>query len=211
MTESFARSPKPRRRGFTLLEVLGAVAILGISYVMLATASIQGLRAVGESQRRLEASLLADRILTELEIGTETGQLLEPRLETWESEPFEIELEILDLAEIYQGKVENEKSGDLLAFLGEEANGPFAPFRETNLLLGYLREVHIHVRWFEFGNEREVARTAYLYDQQAWIENEQSAAQAEQAELEGQEQLDDGSLPQGIQDQIRSQLGTEAR
>ncbi|MFB3118027.1 MAG: prepilin-type N-terminal cleavage/methylation domain-containing protein, partial [Myxococcota bacterium] len=46
--------------GFTLIEVLGAVAILAILYTTLATVAIRGLRSEGESRRMLEASLLAD-------------------------------------------------------------------------------------------------------------------------------------------------------
>ncbi len=67
------------RAGFTLLEVLGAVAILGISYAVLVTVAIQGARAIGESQRRLDASLIADVQLTEIELAAELGQLIELR------------------------------------------------------------------------------------------------------------------------------------
>ena len=51
--------------GFTLLEVLAAVAILGIWFVVLASVGIQGLRAEGTNERRIRASLLADTILSE--------------------------------------------------------------------------------------------------------------------------------------------------
>ena len=72
-----------RHDGFTLLEVLGAVAILGISYMVLATAAIQAMQGIGQSQRRIEASLIADQTLIDVEISTETGQLIEPKLVTW--------------------------------------------------------------------------------------------------------------------------------
>ena len=39
-----------RSRGFTLLEVLAAVAILAIWYMVMASIATQGLRAEGESQ-----------------------------------------------------------------------------------------------------------------------------------------------------------------
>jgi prepilin-type N-terminal cleavage/methylation domain-containing protein len=52
-------------RAFTLLEVMAAVALLGILYTVLARVAIEGLRAEGESKRRLEASLLADARLEE--------------------------------------------------------------------------------------------------------------------------------------------------
>jgi prepilin-type N-terminal cleavage/methylation domain-containing protein len=60
-----------RRTGFTLLEVLAAVAVLAILYTVLARAGIDGLRAEGEADRRLRAGLLADERLSVLE-----GQLL---------------------------------------------------------------------------------------------------------------------------------------
>ena len=61
------RKPSRARRGhagFTLIEVLAAVALLGILYSVLARVAIEGLRAEGESERRLEASLLADERLS---------------------------------------------------------------------------------------------------------------------------------------------------
>jgi prepilin-type N-terminal cleavage/methylation domain-containing protein len=51
--------------GFTLIEVLGAVAMLAILYTTLSTVAIRGLRSEGESQRMLEASMLADWELSE--------------------------------------------------------------------------------------------------------------------------------------------------
>ena len=59
--------------GFTLIEVLGAVAILAILYTTLSTVAIRGLRSEGESRRMLEASLLADWELSEFELELQTG------------------------------------------------------------------------------------------------------------------------------------------
>jgi prepilin-type N-terminal cleavage/methylation domain-containing protein len=55
---------RPAQNGFTLLEVLAAVAILSIWFIVIAGTSVQGLRAEGESRRRLEAGQMADRILS---------------------------------------------------------------------------------------------------------------------------------------------------
>ena len=41
------------KRGFTLIEVLGAVALLAILYTTLSTIAIRGLRSEGESRRML--------------------------------------------------------------------------------------------------------------------------------------------------------------
>jgi prepilin-type N-terminal cleavage/methylation domain-containing protein len=197
-----SRLRKNRHDGFTLLEVLGAVAILGISYMVLATAAIQAMQGIGQSQRRLEASLIADQTLIDVEISTETGQLVEPKLVTWQDSHFEVTLEIIDLSEIHQGKGLQGGGTSLLEFLGKESKGAFAPFRESNLLLGYLREVHITVQWLEGGNELYVTRTAFIYDQQGWIENEQEAGQAPPDEGVGSDSLTNGDIPQDIQDQL---------
>lgn len=58
------------RRGFTLIEVMGAVVLLGLVVTYVSRAAIQGMGFAGDAQRRLAASLLADRIVTEIE---ETG------------------------------------------------------------------------------------------------------------------------------------------
>jgi prepilin-type N-terminal cleavage/methylation domain-containing protein len=68
---------QPGERGFTLLEVMAAVLVLGILYSVLANAAIRGLRSEGESKRRIEASLLADRALSDLEIQLSLGQIPE--------------------------------------------------------------------------------------------------------------------------------------
>jgi hypothetical protein len=166
---------KPRSRsrtGFTLVEVLGAVAILGMSYILLATSAIDGLRMIGDSQRRIEASLLADQTLAEIEIAIAIGQPVAVGYEEREAGPFLVEVEILDLEAEFEEREIEDDSEDLLAFLNAEANGPFAPLRDVNLLLGYLREVHIAVRWRDAADEKEVTRTAYVYDQQASLEDE---------------------------------------
>jgi type II secretory pathway pseudopilin PulG len=70
---SSTRRRKAARAGLTLLEVLGAVALLGILYTVLIGQNIQGVRAEGESRRRLEASLLADERMADLEFGLAAG------------------------------------------------------------------------------------------------------------------------------------------
>ena len=55
------------RAAFTLLEVLAAAAVVGAAFTVLAQINIQGLRAEGTAMRRLEASLLADRVLSDME------------------------------------------------------------------------------------------------------------------------------------------------
>jgi type II secretion system protein I len=65
------------RRGFTLLEVLVAMAILGLAVVTLIQLASQGLRLVKASGDHQEAVRLADRLAREVASpneGVETGQ-----------------------------------------------------------------------------------------------------------------------------------------
>ena len=61
------------RAGFTLLEVMAAVAVLGLVYVVVARVAIQGLQIEGNASRMLRASLLADRALADLELELAGG------------------------------------------------------------------------------------------------------------------------------------------
>ena len=55
------------RSGLTLLEVMGAVAILGLASVWLITPAMDATVRAGQARDRLNASLLADDVLAELE------------------------------------------------------------------------------------------------------------------------------------------------
>jgi len=64
------------QRGFTLLEVLVALVILGLGAVALIQLSAQGLRLVKQSVMHQDAVLLADRLVREivpLAEGVQTG------------------------------------------------------------------------------------------------------------------------------------------
>lgn len=202
MISSDRHSNAAPESGFTLLEVLGAVAILGISYLVLASTSIGAIQGIGREQRRIGASLLADQTVAELEIAVRTEQPLDPRQEEWESGPFTVRLEVLDMSLQYEGTGEPQDAVDLLEFLGNEANGEFAEHRTKNLLLGYLREVHVAVRWKDGPNEFQVTRTAFLYDHLAWSENE--AVESEQEA--GGDDSDDGGGAADLLDQLPPDL-----
>ena len=61
----------------TLLEVMAAVALLVIVYTFLAKAATQGVRSEADSRRRMEASLLADATLAEIETRLALGETLQ--------------------------------------------------------------------------------------------------------------------------------------
>ena len=75
-----ARSSATRRaRGFTLLEILVAVAILGVALISLLGLHARNLRLLAESQRTTLAALVASRLAAEAQsgafppIGTQSG------------------------------------------------------------------------------------------------------------------------------------------
>ena len=147
------------RSGFTLLEVLAAIAILGIWYVALATFAMQGMTAEGESQRRLHASLLADQVLAELEAEMNAGIPPEDAESEEEREAYTVRITVgaFDLENSGDGLiVPGQVSGrdDLAKMLSEQFHG-----MET-----VLKRTHVEVIWEEGMGERSVSRTTFGYD-----------------------------------------------
>jgi len=141
--------------GFSLLEVLAAVAILGILYMVLATVTIEGLRSEGQSDRRLRASLLADLRLAELEAPMEVGAPCPEPYGPDEIDEFEVEVEVVPL-DIPQPQHE-----------GDVANAP-AGLSTLGIEQSPLCRIRVEVRWPEGAGERSVSRTTYGFDQTAW-------------------------------------------
>jgi type II secretory pathway pseudopilin PulG len=158
------RAERARRvgAGFTLLEVLGAVVVIGVSFTLLARANIQALRAENVARRQLEASLLADRALAEIEAGLLTGSA--PGVGNDERqeggfvvrvavEPLELGLDPLpERAPAAFGS--NDGGPTLLAAPGRAEGSP-------------LRLVRIEVAWPHAGAELAVLRETFVFDQSA--------------------------------------------
>jgi type II secretory pathway pseudopilin PulG len=72
----------PAGTGFTLIEVVGAVAIVGIWFLVLSTSAFNGIAAESRAQRLFEASLVADEALADAEVQAMLGLQIE--LETSE-------------------------------------------------------------------------------------------------------------------------------
>ncbi len=155
-------------RGLTLLEVLAAVAILGLLYTVLAGAAIQGLRSEGESKRRIEASLLIDEQLFEIEMQIAAG--VTPPLGLTESEAgdFRLATDVRPL-EFYEELIDDleEAPTDAPSVLGRQAVGGESP----------MRIISIAVSWNEGVFERRIERTTFALDR--------VAAQAALARLSG--------------------------
>ena len=142
--------------GFTLFEVMAAVLVLGILYTVLATSAIEGLRSEGESKRRLQASLLADEYLIELESELAVGLFPDIGTEETELDQFQLVIEVAPfdvtpyLGEAFQEELAEGSTSLLAADTAEES---------------LLRLVSVVVRWFEAAEEHEVRRSTLAYDQ----------------------------------------------
>ena len=141
--------------GFTLIEVLAAVALLAILYTVLARVAIEGLRAEGESKRRLEASLLADARIAESFTGL-AGNVVMPELgqsETTEGD-FTVALDVTLFQPPVEWGVDDLVGSKPLLF----ASMPGMPGALA------LRTVQLTVSWLEGVEERHVSRTIFLVD-----------------------------------------------
>jgi len=143
------------RRGFTLFEVMAAVIVLGLLYTLLASTAVQGLRAEGTSRRRLEASLLADEYLSNLEGIIAVGGT--PEIGSAQEEAGDYLISV------------NVTPFDPTPLLGAEYVAPEPG--EASLLAttdvgdqGFLRTVEVAVSWIEGIDEYSVRRTTFAYD-----------------------------------------------
>ncbi len=152
--------------GFTLFEVLGAVALLAIVYSMLATVAIRGVRSEGDSRRTLEASLRADLELAEFELQIENGEVPElgtresdvgedGLIVTWEVTPFTPEFGVGAPVDPYEVKPETDAGVVGLAemFASQESAAP--PFLKILLT----------VSWRDGEFLRSVTRTTFMVDE----------------------------------------------
>jgi len=144
-----------RSAGLTLIEVLAAVAVLGIGYITVIQAGSEGLLREGETRRHLAASLIADQALFDIEFDLDAGLIPEP--DTREVEGFEVEIEVTPVT---------------LAVPPREPSAPIdVPAVDGDSLLGGsrsaespLRRVELRVRWQEGFSERAVSRTTFAFD-----------------------------------------------
>lgn len=153
-------------RGFTLLEVLGAVAVLALVYVVLAGAAIQGLRAEGDAGRRLRASELADRELASVEETLALGTAPPPGVTTASEDEFEVETTVAPFA----------PPPELAAALAESEPGAASLFEPTRPGdPGAVRSIEVRVRWDDGSGPREVVRATWAVDPIAMQEAAQLA------------------------------------
>jgi prepilin-type N-terminal cleavage/methylation domain-containing protein len=141
-------------RGFTLFEVLAAVAILGLLYTTLIGWAMDGLVAEGTSRRRLEASLVADEQLAQIELGLGSGivpPVGEERLELDEPREFEVRVSVAPFELILPEVEAGPKPAPLLSDVTTDHVTP-------------LRRIQVRVVWLEAETEYEVVRTSFALD-----------------------------------------------
>ena len=154
--------------GFTLFEVLGAVAILAIVYTTLSGVAIHWLRSEGESRRMLEASMIADWEVSEFELELDTGVAPELGVTefeedgltlTWEVTPFETK--IFKTAQ-EQEQERNARNPDTQSVAISTPQTNPADTTAPPFL-----QIELRVSWLEAGEERFVARTLFAVDEDA--------------------------------------------
>jgi prepilin-type N-terminal cleavage/methylation domain-containing protein len=180
-------------RGFTLIEVLGAVLVLGVLYTVLAGVAIEGLRAEGTSMRRIEASLRADRLLVELEEQIASGSMPPIGVLEEEEDIFDLTIAVreLDLASITPPEPagsdrEVQRAGTASLFGNESGTQP-----------SRLREIDVRIAWLEGDREFSVQRTSYGFDASGLEDLFPEAGEVPEdaAATEG-----DDEIPQGLRD-----------
>jgi prepilin-type N-terminal cleavage/methylation domain-containing protein len=179
-------------RAFTLLEVLAAVALLGILYIRLAGVGVQWIRSEGENKRLLEASLLADQQLSEIELQIDGGSV--PEVGTSESEFDEflvsvnVEPYALPAAPSTPGEGDDDES----------------PLNLTSTASGSeqspLRAIELRVTWNDGARDRSVVRHTYAFD----TESVAGLLGALSEQDPNQEALD--QLPEDLREQVKGLL-----
>jgi hypothetical protein len=162
------------KHGFTLFEVLGAVALLAIVYTSLSGTAIFWLRSEGQSRRTLEASLIADWELSEFEMELDTGVAPEIGFTeseaddgirvTWDVTPLETPIYKDPSAPNTVGQGQNTAQQDENARLAQAR----ARARSTadGVAPAFLK-VELRVSWMEANEEHAVTRTIFAVDEDA--------------------------------------------
>lgn len=190
------RSSRRNGQGFTLLEVLGAVAVLGIWYFVLAAWATDGLIREGQSLRKMRAGLIADRTLAELEAISLDGAVPELMDEVVEPDDengdlFLIRKQVVPFTLDYgTGQTTEEMENNLDANPFDTAL-PLPSFLGQNIpgFARHLYQINVVVAWTEgFMNEQAIYRTTYVFDMNSAAE----AYESDQMQNTDDDEEDDG-------------------
>ena len=152
--------PTDSRSGFTLIEVLAAVAILGLSYTVLSRQGIEGLIWEGEADGLLRASLVADRFLADLETQQLLGAAPVVGHVEQTSDEFQVVVDVTPF-ELPPGLLSEPPRAPAGGAPADPQGGLF-PTRSgapTPLLT-----IDLAVRWHDGRAERSLRRTTFVLD-----------------------------------------------
>ncbi len=137
------------RRAFTLLEVLAAVAFVGLVFTALSRSATVGIIAEGDNRRRMQAAMLADAAMTELELAFQAMTFPPDGITEEEIDDFVIVTEVTpwivppELAEAIE-----DAFPDGTELFGGQLTGD----------VGTVLEIAIRVEWFDGSRENFIER-----------------------------------------------------
>jgi prepilin-type N-terminal cleavage/methylation domain-containing protein len=150
------------REGFTLLEVLASVAILGIVFTLLSGVAARWLGAEGEARRRMQAALLADQALADLEAEVVAGRV-PPVGENEETDPDELYQIVKRVADLPLPAELCERLGPKSGSVGgAKSSATLCPTKAGGAT--YLRTLEVAVSWEETGQPVEISRKTVAFD-----------------------------------------------
>jgi len=139
-----------------MLEVMAAVAVVAIVFTTLSRVASEGLYSEGLSKRRLEASLLADEAVAEIEMKAASGQAPGPGLDEFETGLYRV---TVDVRPFNVFDTLPATPGPAGAIMRQLANSQTVP----------VNAVKVVVSWPEGSNVGSVTRMTYIVDLQAFV------------------------------------------
>jgi hypothetical protein len=156
MTWSSRNRTDRDKRGLSLLEVLAAAMIFAMVMTVLIGTSSTAVHNVGVSARRLEANLVADEILADLEIQMKQG--IAPEIDENEStrEQYAIRVFRTDLSQEPDAANPGGSAINVASMLGSDLPE----------VAKHLKQYDIEVSWIEQNGPQRVTRTTFAFDWQ---------------------------------------------